>query len=56
MKLDSEAQRQMLLKCLANTQISGVVEDLFPLLTDIANLIETVKTAPIEDKPKLSQI
>ena len=48
MKLDSEAQRQLFLNCLANTQISGVAQDLFPVMSDIANLVEAVKAAPIE--------
>jgi hypothetical protein len=50
MRLESEAQRELILKCLANTQVSGVAQDLFPILTDIANLVEAVKTAPIETK------
>jgi hypothetical protein len=51
MKLDSEAQRELLLNCINSANLSGMVVELMQQLTEVARLIETVKAAEIE-KPQ----
>jgi hypothetical protein len=50
MKLDNEKQRETLINCVMSAQLSGMVSELFPLLTDISILVETIKSAPLEEK------
>jgi hypothetical protein len=49
MKLDNEKQRETLINCIGSAQLSGMISELLPLLNEISLLIETVKTAPLED-------
>lgn len=52
MILDNEEQRQLLLNCVNSAQMTGVVAQLMLELTNIAKLIETIRSAQIAEVKK----
>ena len=49
MKLDFEKQRELLTNCIMSAELTGMVAELFPQLTEISALLEAVKKATVEE-------
>jgi hypothetical protein len=47
MTVDNEKQREILLNCINSCQLSGMFTQLIPVLQEISDVIESVKSAPI---------